>query len=261
MPRKLMTSLRGKVAVVTGAGSGIGRGIAVRLARGGVRVAVTDLSFPAAAETVRMIEGRRGGDRQCMPIEVDVRDPAQVRAGFHALVDRWERIDVLVNNAGVNVAGDIRGIDDASWARVIGTNLAGPFHCTREALPYMPVGSVVVNVASPHGVRAGETVTAYATSKAGLLGLTRSCAIDLAHSGIRVVAVLPGTIDTPLVWAGYPRDEWSIRRKIIQLVHPIGRLGTPDDVAALVVYLVSSDASFITGSAIAVDGGLLAALF
>lgn len=248
-----------KAAIVTGAGSGIGRAVAVRLSLEGFRVAIATRD-PGEAETTA--GAIRDGGGSAMAVATDVSNPAEVEHLVKSVMTSWNSIDVLVNNAGINLPQPIDNVDSSSWESVLAVNLTGAFLLMRAVLPHMlAVGSgVIVNISSPHALRCGTGVAAYTTSKAALLGLTRAVAIDYGRRGIRVNAVLPGTIDTPLVWKLIPARDRARRRAVFEEVHPIGRIGQPADIARVVAFLASGDADFLLGAAISVDGGLLATL-
>jgi 3-oxoacyl-[acyl-carrier protein] reductase len=248
-----------KSAIVTGAGSGIGRAVAVRLSLEGFRVAIATRNPGEAEATARTI---RDGGGSAMAVATDVSNPGEVEHLVNLVMMSWNSIDILVNNAGINLPQPIDSIDFSSWESVLAVNLTGAFLLTRAVLPHMlAAGSgAIVNISSPHALRCGTGVAAYTTSKAALLGLTRATAIDYGRHGIRVNAVLPGTIDTPLVWNHIPVSDRARRRAVFEEVHPIGRIGQPADIAKVVAFLADGDADFILGAAIPVDGGLLATL-
>lgn len=240
----------GKVAIVTGAASGIGAAIARRLAREGAAVAVADIHEKDAARVTESIvkDGGRG-----VAVETDVSREESVRALVERTVAELGGLDVLVNNAGIGGAqAPVDELDGATWRRVIDTNLGSAFYGIRYAAAAMRARGtrgVVVNVASILGVVGFRNAAPYTASKHGLVGLTQSAALDLAPAGIRVVAVAPAFIRTPMI-AG-------LEEQVLPL-HPIGRLGEPEDVAALVDFLVGDEASFITGATYLVDGGYTA---
>jgi NAD(P)-dependent dehydrogenase (short-subunit alcohol dehydrogenase family) len=239
----------GKVAVVTGAGSGIGEACAVMLADRGARVLVVDISQDAAEKVADSI-GQAAGAWQA-----DVSDPDECQAMVARCVDEYGRIDVAVNNAGI--AGEQVPTGDVTvegWRRVMSVNLDGVFYCMRAELNAMsdPAG-VIVNMASILGSVGFANSAAYVAAKHGVVGLTKSAAIEYAKSGIRVVAVGPGFISTPLLAAA---PEGMVEG--IAALHPIGRLGTSEEVAELVTFLASDRASNITGSYHVVDGGYVA---
>lgn len=253
-------SAAAQVAIVTGSGSGIGRAAALLLARQGYAVAVASRGRAEAEQTVAEII-RTGG--HAMALVTDVALQSDVDQMVQAVVTAWDRVDALVNNAGINIPAPIATVNPQDWAQVLAVDLTGPFLCARAVVPLMrrQGRGVIVNVGSPHAFRCGEGVAAYTAAKAALLGMTRALALDHAREGIRVNAVVPGTIDTPMVWNAYPRSEWEARRELISEVQPGGRLGQPEEVAAVIAFLVGPEAAFTSGGTYPVDGGLLASLF
>ncbi|SDU56493.1 SDR family NAD(P)-dependent oxidoreductase [Jiangella alkaliphila] len=252
----------GKVAVVTGAGAGIGRAVALRLAAEGASVAVLDLAADAAADTVAAITETGAHAR---PVVVDVASPDQVRDGLADVVSAFGGIDVLVNNAGVVRYGTVPEMSVEDWHLVVGTNLTGTFLTCKYAIPAMRArgGGAIVNTASAQAFASQPLVAAYAASKGAVVAMTRSLAVDHAADGIRVNCVCPGSVETPMLRygaellgegdAGATMHDWGRQ-------HPIGRLIQPSDVAGLVAFLASDDAATITGAPYLVDGGLLARL-
>jgi NAD(P)-dependent dehydrogenase (short-subunit alcohol dehydrogenase family) len=246
--------LRGRRAVVTGANSGIGRAIVLALAREGARVCVNYVVHPEAAQAVAAEIAAAGAT--AITAQADVADAAQVARMF-ADVDRaWEGVDILVNNAGIDgprAAGWDQNID--AWRRVLDINLTGAYLCAREALRRMVPArrGVVLNLTSVHERIPWTGYSAYTTSKAGLSMLTKTLAQEAAPSGVRVVALAPGAIQTPI-----NRDVWSDPAQLQDLLTkiPMGRMGTVDEVARMVAILVSDAASYITGTTVFVDGGM-----
>ena len=250
--------LNGKIAMITGAGSGIGAATAERFVDEGAWVLVADRDEHLAATTARRIspDGERALAR-C----VDIAREADVAAMVAAVVNIWGRIDILVNNAGVRSDIDIMSFDADEFDRVFGANLKGALFCCKHTLPMMlETGSGnIVNVASISSTCGIAGQPLYAPSKAGVLQMTRQLAVEFAARGIRVNAVSPGTIVTPLL-GDLPADQaqWSSEHTWLLDHHPIGRFGQPAEVAAAIAFLASSDASFITGANLAVDGGYTA---
>jgi 3-oxoacyl-[acyl-carrier protein] reductase len=235
-------SLAGRVALVTGASRGIGRAIALELARAGAEVVVGYRTGSEAAEALaREIGGRA--------VRADVADPAQAAR----LVEEAGELDVLVNNAGLTRDGLIARMTDEDWRVVLDTNLGGVFHTCRAAARGMMRRrrGAIVNLTSVVGIHGNPGQTNYAASKAGIIGFTKSLARELASRGVRVNAVAPGYIQTALTEV-LPADV----RQAILANTPLGRLGTPEDVAGAVRFLCSDEASFVTGAVLLVDGGL-----
>jgi 3-oxoacyl-[acyl-carrier protein] reductase len=271
--------LKDKVALVTGAGSGIGRAIAQLFAEEGARIVANDVNAPAAKETVESLGARGAGARA---IQADVADSRQVKAMF-AEVDRdLGVLDVLVNNAGIAVtaSGDrdrlreksdtrimemlseqgvtthwdiTQEMTDEAWLRMIGVHLNGTFFCTREALRLMSRRNqgVIVNMSSVAGLMGLENVSHYSAAKAGILGFTRAVAREVGSRNIRVNAICPGFIDTPMTQPVSP-----LMRKALTARTPLGRWAEPEEVAKTALFLASDDSSFFTGQWLSPNGGL-----
>ncbi|MGH2405342.1 MAG: SDR family NAD(P)-dependent oxidoreductase [bacterium] len=246
--------LAGKVAIVTGAGSGIGRAIALAYAREGARVVLADIN-QTAAETTAAAAGTGA-----LSVAADVTDVASVRALVETATAAFGRLDVLVNSAAVQLHGrDARchELDEAIWERILQVNLRGPFLCIKYAIPAMlrAGGGSIINIASPTGLR-GRAVqdTAYSSSKGGLISLTRVVAIGYGRDKIRANAIVPGSTDTPLI-AELLKDP-AVRARLEST--PLGRIGKPEDLAGIAVYLASDESAFATGALFVVDGGTLA---
>ncbi len=244
-------NLKGKVALVTGGSRGIGRAVSVRLAGAGAFVIVNYArNEEAARETLRLI-GEAGGDGTIA--RFDVSDDRESTDAIAALIKEKGRIDILVNNAGESRDGLLVRMKDRDWDRVIGTNLKGAFHCCR-AVAYTMMkqrGGRIVNVSSVVALSGNAGQANYSASKAGLVGLTKSLARELAPRAICVNAVAPGLIDTDMTSAMTEEQRESVLAGI-----PLSRLGTPDDVAGVVLFLASDEAGYITGQVIGVNGGL-----
>ena len=246
-------SLDGRVALVTGGSSGIGRATALAFAKAGARVAIGDVDVPGGEETVRLV-GEAGGE--AMFIRTDVSKGTDVEALVNGTVERFDRLDCAFNNAGVdNLHYQVGELPEEEWDRVIGINLKGTMFCLRHEIPRMLSlgGGAIVNASSVVGLIGSPESAAYISSKHGVTGLTKSAALDYARRGIRVNAVCPGVIRTPIVEAYLkerPHAEAQLARQ-----QPMGRMGHPDEVAGAVVWLCSDEASFITGQTLAIDGG------
>ncbi len=246
-------NMKNKTVIVTGAGSGIGRGIASGFAKAGAKVVVADIDDQGGKETLNMIRGEGG---EATFIQGDVTEPqyhldmvAQVRSVYG-------RLDIAVNNAGIStVPAPLADISVESWDRIISVNLSGVFYAVRAQIPAMieAGGGAIVNMASIGGSVGLTGIGHYTASKHGIVGLTKTIALDYARQGIRANAVGPGYINTELV-NHYPPDE---RAKLADM-HPLGRLGEVREVADLVIFLASPQASFLTGAYVPVDGGYLA---
>jgi len=250
--------LEGKVALVTGAGAGIGRAVALAFAKQGAKVVLAD-NNPIAADAV-VDEICQGGGTAVRAVG-DVSDSQDARQFVQTAIEAFGHLDILVNNAGIYVQGDALATPEGDWDRLMAVNLRGVFLCSKFALAEMvrKGGGTIVNIASEAGMVGIAGQVAYNASKAAVLSMTRSMAVDHAAQGIRVNAVSPGTTFTPLVEAAISRakDPDQARRKL-EAVRPLNRLGRPEEIAAAVVFLASDDCAYATGSNVVVDGGFTA---
>jgi NAD(P)-dependent dehydrogenase (short-subunit alcohol dehydrogenase family) len=237
--------LEGKVAIVTGAGSGIGRGIAERFAQEGAQVVVNDVDGAAAAEVANAIGA--------LAITADVSSAADVERLFAQTIEQLGGVHALVNNAGlIDVERHFLDADEAWWDRVLAVNLKGQFLCAHRAAQWMARngGGAIVNLSSGGARAAHRGMVAYDASKGGVEAMTRAMALDLGPYGIRVNAIAPGSIDV----RGFTPEEAAEKGETI----PLGRVGLPEDIAGPAVFLVSDDARYVSGVALSVDGGLIA---
>jgi NAD(P)-dependent dehydrogenase (short-subunit alcohol dehydrogenase family) len=244
--------LKGVRALVTGAGSGIGKAIARRLAAGGCRVAATDVQEERVSEVARMIR-EEGGD--ALAIRADVARQEDVDRMTVETVSAFGGLDVVVNNAGVGSAAFIESVQDPEIERVFGVNLVGVIRVTRAATPHLKKSGRgrIVNVASVEGIRGSGLLPVYSATKAGVIGMTRANAVELARFGVTVNAVCPGPIQTEML-SPLLADE-RYHEKLIKGV-PMRRLGVPEDVSGAVAFFASEESSFITGNVLVIDGGM-----
>ncbi len=241
-----------QVVLVTGAGRGIGKAIAIAFAQAGARVAVNDINPDSCAKTADEITASGG---QAIACHADVANKLAVQAMLIDIEDRWGRVDILINNAGVEPHQPIVQLDEWDWDRTLNVNLKGAFICAQSAGRMMQKqgGGVIVNIASIAGRAAGlRDRSAYVASKTGLIGFTKECAREVAAHNIRVNAVCPGVIITEMT-AHLRQNETQMKKWLEDI--PLGRLGDPADVTGLVLFLCSDATCYITGQAINVDGG------
>jgi len=249
----------GRVCVVTGAASGIGRAVALRLAAEGARVVAADLDLAGARETLRLT----GRPRRGLAARVDVRSERSVAQLASAVARRFGELHVLVNNAGIEILGDVPETEPDTWDLIMSVNLRGTYLVSKSFLPALleTAGrtgmTAIVNNASLMGLVSSRRLAAYCASKAGVVSLTRSMALDHAESSLRVNCVCPGIIHTPMLERRFelePDRAAAYRRTAAR--PPVRYLGRPDDVAAAIAYLASDEARFVTGSALTIDGGV-----
>ncbi len=252
-----MGRLTGKVAIVTGSGLGIGHAAVIGLAREGARVVVSDINDAAGEATVEQIRGIGG---EAFYQHADVGSSADMERLIAAAVERYGKLDVLVNNAGIAVGGSVTEISEDDWHRVINIHLNGTWRGMRYAIPHMIAngGGSIVNVSSVQALMGFNGWSAYAAAKGGILSLTQQAAIDYGPHNIRVNAIAPGTIMTPMNEQRL-REETDNPDELLATWegwHALGRVGRPEEVSDLIVFLASDESSFITGSVVKIDGGL-----
>ncbi|MET7338667.1 SDR family NAD(P)-dependent oxidoreductase [Nonomuraea sp. NPDC005650] len=251
-----MKTLDGKVAIVTGGASGIGRATALLFAREGARVVVADIDAAGAGATVAQIAAEAG---EAIAVQADVSDPEDCRRVVGTAVETFGGLHVLFNNAGIIRRTTALDLDVEEWDRVMAVNVRSVFLMCKHAIPAMTEGGSIVNTGSGWGLKGGGNAISYCASKAAVVNMTRALAIDHARAGIRVNSVNPGDTDTPMLrdearqlgedWTAFQSDAAD---------RPMGRAGTPDEIARAVLFLAGDAASYITGSALVVDGGGLA---
>lgn len=239
-------------AFVTGASRGIGRAVAAILAREGWAVCVNYLERRDAAES--LVRELRAQGRTAMAVQADVADREAVAACVRAASEELGPVELLVNNAGISRQGLFQDLDNEAWDRLLAVNLTGPRNAVLAVLPHMlrEKRGCIVNISSMWGLRGASCEAAYAVTKAGVIGLTRSLALELAPSGIRVNCVAPGCVETDMV-----RVLGEDTRRMLAEETPLGRLGRPEDIAEAVAFLASEKAAFITGQVLTADGGFV----
>lgn len=256
-----MPRLEGKIAIVTGGAAGIGRACAIAYAAEGAKVVIADIDEAAALVAVRLIADA-GGSARFQP--TDVAKSSDCSKLVAETVAQFGRVDLMHANAGVELCKAVWDTTDEDWQRIIAINLSGAFYCCREAMRDMrqrAAAGVILLTASPHAFVTSRDIAAYAATKGGMVGLMRAMALEGAPLGIRVNALLPGAIETPMLH----REAAHSPDPAAQLVrfaegHPIARLGQPEDIARVAAFIASDEAAFVTGSCVSVDGGLMATL-
>jgi len=249
---------KGKVAAITGASSGIGQATAVAFAKEGAAVVLVDQDQERGEAVAKDIH-EQGGDALLAPTDIALE--TEVQAMVESVMRRWGHLDILVNNAGIYFQADVVETPSDVWDKVLAVNLSGAFLCTKYAVPAMVRGGggVIINIASEAGRVGIKGQVAYNVSKGGMIALTQSCALDLAARGIRVNCVCPGTTETPLVREAVNRAPDPVAaRRALEEVRPLNRLGTPDEIAAAILFLAGSEAGYATGAILSVDGGYTA---
>lgn len=248
--------LAGKIALITGAGVGIGRATAELFAKEGAKVAVADINLETAQETARIIMEAGG---VAVAIHADVSKPDAIQQMFQETAEAFGGLDILFNNAGIVKQGRVEDSTEADWDAQIGTTLTSVFLGCKYGIPYLRKqgGGVIINMASVAGLMGIVNRAIYSAAKAGVIGLTRAVALDHATEGIRCVYLAPATIETPSLRDRIASSPDPVEaRKAFEARQPLGRLGRTDDVAYATLYLASDEATFLTGSGICVDGGM-----
>lgn len=249
------TSFAGKVVLVTGGSSGIGRASAIAFAREGAKVVVADVADESGEDTIRTIASGKG---EAIFVKTDVSKATEVKALIKKTIDTYGRLNCAFNNAGIQgISSSTAACTEENWDKVINTNLKGVWLCMKYEIPYLREqgGGAIVNMSSVSALMSSylQRFPAYVASKQAIIGLTKTAAVEYARAGIRINALCPGFIDTPM-----NLQQKSELNNFVNSRVPIGRLGTPEEIAEAAVWLCSDTASFITGQAIAMDGGLIA---
>jgi 3-oxoacyl-[acyl-carrier protein] reductase len=241
--------LKDKKAIVTGAGQGIGRSIALKIAEEGADVVIAEMNPDTGTQTAREVEAL---GRKALFISVDVANPKQVQAMVEQVLKAWKGIDILVNNAGFDRPGNLLKVKEEDWDAVLGVHLKGTLNCIQAVAPHMIEKGYgkIVNLSSVWGKRGAVSEISYSSAKAGIIGLTKSVARELGRYQINVNAILPGLILTPTI----AKMAEKYQNMIIENT-PLKRIGQPEEVANVVAFLVSDEASFVTGAMVEVSGG------
>lgn len=240
-----------RVVIVTGAASGIGLATALRFAADGDRVVIADLKADKARSAADQV--KQAGASDALGLACDVSNEQEVEQTVSTTLQRFGRVDVVVNNAGLMSFKAITDLVGADWLRILNVDLLGAFYFTKQAFLHMPKGGAIVNVSSIHAVETEPLVAPYAAAKAALLSLTRSAALEGRPKKIRVNAILPGAVDTPMLW-----DNPNVKAGVEKIDR--ADVGEPADIAAAIAFLASKEAKFVTGAALRVDGGRLSRL-
>ena len=257
-----MFRLDGKTALVTGGASGIGREIALLFGKQGATVAIGDINEEAAATVAGEITGAGG---MAFGVRLDVTDMTSAGSAVSAIVDRTGSLDILVNNAGIGMVGSLTETSPEDFARLIAVNMNGVYNCShvgvKQMLAQEPKGGCIVNIASIAGMVAVARRFAYGTTKGAVISMTQSTAMDYVNQGIRCNCICPGTVETPFVEAylqRYHAGEIEETRQQLHARQPLGRMGRPEEIAPLALYLASDEAAYVTGAQMVIDGGLTA---
>lgn len=257
-----MFRLDGKTALVTGGASGIGREIALLFGKQGATIAIGDINEEAAETVAGEITGAGG---MAFGVRLDVTDMTSAESAVASIVDRTGSLDILVNNAGIGMVGSLTETSPEDFARLIAVNVNGVYNCShigvKQMLAQDPKGGCIVNIASIAGMVAVARRFAYGTTKGAVISMTQSTAMDYVDQGIRCNCICPGTVETPFVEAylqRYHAGEIDETRQQLHARQPLGRMGRPEEIAPLALYLASDEAAYVTGAQMVIDGGLTA---
>ena len=248
-------SLEGKVALVTGGAKGVGKGCAQSLSKHGVRIAVVDIDVTAGPKAAEEIIAEGG---HASFLQGDVSKTTDVQRTIARTMELFGRLDILINNAGYHISKNVEETSETEWDFIINTNLKSVFLFSKYAIPHLrKTRGVIVNMGSMVGLVGQSDAGAYSATKGGIVAMTKGMALDFAKDGIRVNCICPGWVQTPLVedWFGQQADPEAARKYIFSQ-HPLGKIATPQEIGNAVVFLCSEDSSFVTGIALAVDGGI-----
>ncbi len=251
--------LAGRTAVITGSGNGIGRASALAFAQEGARVVVADIDAAGASETVRRIEAQGG---TALAVPVDVADPASVQALVARTLEAYSQVHVLFNNAAIQVNKRIEDTTPEEWSRQMAVNVGGLFLCTKYFMPHLAATrGAIINMSSVNAFFVEPMCAGYCATKGAILAVTKAMAIDCGSRGVRVNCICPGYIVAGLAWGYFEaQPDPAAARAAAGELHALGRIGKPEEVARLAVFLASDEASFMTGAAVTVDGGLSSGL-
>jgi NAD(P)-dependent dehydrogenase (short-subunit alcohol dehydrogenase family) len=247
--------LKHKVAIVTGGGKGIGQGIAIAFAQEGAKVVIADCDMEAGTKTANELGAAQG---KAIFIKTDVKSSAEIQDMVNATIEKYAQLDILVNNAGYCIAKNVEDTSEQEWEFIINTNLRGTFLCSKYSIPHLrKTKGNIINISSMAALDGFANAGAYSASKGGQVSMTKNMAIDFAPDCIRVNAICPGYIRTPLAddWYSQQKDGEALFREISNR-HPLGRYGKIEDVGGAAVYLASNDSDFVTGITLNIDGGI-----
>lgn len=252
-----MMKLKDKVALITGAGSGIGRATAILFAQEGARISVVDYNPQGGMETVQSITDKGGN---AIFIQADVSKGEDARRMVETTIKTWGQLDILFNNAGTTAIGNVETLTEEEWDRVIGVNLRGVFLGSKYAIPYMRKqgGGCIIHTSSVNGLRPYGNRDAYSASKGAIISLTKGMALSFVKDRIRVNCLCPGTVETPFIniVVNNLYSDPQTAHQALRVRQPMGRMGTPEEIAYAALYLASEEAAFITGTALVIDGGM-----